>query len=144
MFVVRSLERFDHYGYQSWYQWIRPHRPERNAHGLGSEDIDFVAVNDLTDTKTLAHLFKYDSVMGNLDHEIKAEGDTISVDGDSFKVFRGKNPAAIDWESVGAEIVIESTGRFTKAEEPPSTFAPVKKVSFRHPKRRGRNYRARR
>src|SRR5687768_5365120 len=84
---------------------------------IGDNDIDFVAVNDLTDTKTLAHLLKYDSVMGNLDNEITAYGDTITVDGDSFKVFSEKDPAAIDWETVGAEIVIESTGRFTKAED---------------------------
>jgi glyceraldehyde 3-phosphate dehydrogenase len=83
---------------------------------LGDKDIDFVAVNDLTDTKTLAHLLKYDSVMGNLHHEISADGDTIKVDGDSFKVFSEKDPAAIDWASVGGEIVIESTGRFNKAE----------------------------
>jgi glyceraldehyde 3-phosphate dehydrogenase len=84
---------------------------------LGDSDIDFVAVNDLTDTKTLAHLLKYDSVMGNLTNEISAEGNTITVDGDSFKVFSEKDPAAIDWESVGAEVVIEATGRFTKAED---------------------------
>lgn len=84
---------------------------------LGDSDIDFVAVNDLTDTKTLAHLLKYDSVMGNLDNDISADGDTITVDGDSFKVFSEKDPGAIDWESVGAEVVIESTGRFTKAED---------------------------
>src|SRR6478672_2635859 len=84
---------------------------------LGDAGIDFVAVNDLTDTKTLAHLLKYDSIMGNLDHDIKADGDTIKVEGESFKVFSEKDPAAIDWESVGADIVIESTGRFTKAED---------------------------
>ncbi|MCC7308784.1 MAG: type I glyceraldehyde-3-phosphate dehydrogenase [Acidobacteria bacterium] len=84
---------------------------------LGDKDIDFVAVNDLTDTKTLAHLLKYDSVMGNLDQEISADGDVINVNGDSFKVFSEKDPAAIDWASVGAEVVIESTGRFTKAED---------------------------
>lgn len=84
---------------------------------IGSSDIDFVAVNDLTDTKTLAHLLKYDSIMGNLEQEIKADGDTINVNGESFKVFSEKDPAAIDWASVGAEIVIESTGRFTKAED---------------------------
>ncbi len=84
---------------------------------LGDADIDFVAVNDLTDTKTLAHLLKYDSVMGNLDHDISADGDTIKVEGESFKVFSEKDPEKIDWESVGAEIVIESTGRFTKAED---------------------------
>jgi len=84
---------------------------------LGDKDIDFVAVNDLTDTKTLAHLLKYDSVMGNLEQNISADGDTIKVESDSFKVFSEKDPALIDWNSVGAEIVIESTGRFTKAED---------------------------
>ena len=84
---------------------------------LGDKDFDFVAVNDLTDTKTLAHLLKYDSIMGNLENEISADGDTIKVDGDSFKVFSEKDPSLIDWNSVGAEVVIESTGRFTKAED---------------------------
>lgn len=84
---------------------------------LGDKDIDLVAVNDLTDTKTLAHLLKYDSVMGNLDNEITAEGDSITVDGDTFKVFSEKDPALIPWEEVGAEIVIESTGRFTNAAD---------------------------
>jgi glyceraldehyde 3-phosphate dehydrogenase len=84
---------------------------------LGDPDIDFVAVNDLTDTKTLAHLLKYDSVLGNLDHEISATENGIKVENDEFRVFSEKDPAAIDWESVGAEIVIESTGRFTKAED---------------------------
>ncbi len=79
---------------------------------LGNDDFDFVAVNDLTDTKTLAHLLKYDSVMGNLDHEISAEGDTIKVGGDSFRVFSERDPAQIPWEEVGAEIVVESTGLF--------------------------------
>jgi glyceraldehyde 3-phosphate dehydrogenase len=84
---------------------------------LGDNEIDFVAVNDLTDTKTLAHLLKYDSIMGNLDNDISAQGDTIKVDGDSFKVFSIKDPALIPWDEVGADIVIESTGLFTKAED---------------------------
>ena len=84
---------------------------------LGSSDIDFVAVNDLTDTKTLAHLLKYDSVLGNLDHEITATENGIKVGPEEFRVFSQRDPAAIDWESVGAEIVIESTGLFTKAED---------------------------
>ena len=84
---------------------------------LGDPDIDFVAVNDLTNTKTLAHLLKYDSVLGNLDHQITATEDSISVDGEEFKVFSQRDPAAIDWQSVGAEIVVESTGLFTKAED---------------------------
>ena len=101
---------------------------------LGDPEIDFVAVNDLTDTKTLAHLLKYDSIMGNLDHEITASGDNISVNGDSFKVFSEKDPAAIDWASVGAEIVIESTGRFTKAEDASKHLrGSVKKVIISAP-----------
>ncbi len=84
---------------------------------LGDKDIDLVAVNDLTDTKTLAHLLKYDSVMGNLDHSITAGDGKINVEGDSFRVFSEKDPAQIPWEEVGADIVIESTGRFTKAED---------------------------
>jgi glyceraldehyde 3-phosphate dehydrogenase len=84
---------------------------------LGDADIDFVAVNDLTDTKTLAHLLKYDSVMGNLHHKISAGDGSIDIEGDSFKVFSEKDPGAIDWGSVGADVVIESTGRFTKAED---------------------------
>ena len=84
---------------------------------LGDQDIEFVAVNDLTDTKTLAHLLKYDSVMGNLDHKITASEDTITIEGDNVRVFSEKDPAAIPWAEVGAEIVIESTGRFTKAED---------------------------
>src|SRR5918993_4553659 len=101
---------------------------------LGDNDIDFVAVNDLTDTNTLAHLLKYDSVMGNLREAVTADGDTISVDGDTFKVFSEKDPALIDWASVGAEIVIESTGRFTKAEDASKHLrGSVKKVIISAP-----------
>jgi glyceraldehyde 3-phosphate dehydrogenase (phosphorylating) len=84
---------------------------------LGDRDIEFVAVNDITDTKTLAHLLKYDSVLGNLHHDISESENGIKVEGKEFKVFSERDPAAIPWESVGAEIVIESTGRFTKAED---------------------------
>ena len=84
---------------------------------LGDADIDLVAVNDLTDTKTLAHLLKYDSVMGNLEHKITAGDGVINVEGDSFRVFSERDPAKIDWDSVGAEIVIESTGHFTNADD---------------------------
>src|SRR5688500_19842961 len=66
---------------------------------LGDPDIDFVAVNDLTDTKTLAHLLKYDSVLGNLDHEITSTENGIKVDNEEFRVFSQRDPAAIDWES---------------------------------------------
>jgi glyceraldehyde 3-phosphate dehydrogenase len=84
---------------------------------LGDADIEFVAVNDLTDTRTLAHLLKYDSVLGNLDHAITATENGIRVESDEFRVFSERDPAKIDWESVGAQIVIESTGHFTKAED---------------------------
>ena len=84
---------------------------------LGDAGIDLVAVNDLTDTKTLAHLLKYDSIMGNLDHSITAGDGSINVEGDSFRVFSEKDPSLIPWDEVGADIVIESTGRFTKAED---------------------------
>ena len=84
---------------------------------LGDPEIDLVAVNDLTDTKTLAHLLKYDSIMGNLDHSITAGDGSINVEGDSFRVFSEKDPSLIPWDEVGADIVIESTGRFTKAED---------------------------
>ena len=101
---------------------------------LGDPDIDFVAVNDLTDTKTLAHLLKYDSVLGNLDHEITSTENGIKVDDEEFRVFSQRDPAAIDWESVGAEIVIESTGIFTKAEDAKKHLhGSVKKVIISAP-----------
>jgi glyceraldehyde 3-phosphate dehydrogenase len=84
---------------------------------LKGGNIDFVAVNDITDTNTLAHLLKYDSVLGNLDADVKAGDKTISVNGDEFQVFTERDPGKIDWASVGAEIVIESTGLFTKRDD---------------------------
>ena len=82
---------------------------------LNHPGIEFVAVNDLTDSKTLAHLLKYDSVLGNLKEDVKADGDVIHVGNKKIKVFAEKDPAALNWESVGAQIVVESTGRFTEA-----------------------------
>jgi glyceraldehyde 3-phosphate dehydrogenase len=84
---------------------------------LGDQEIDFVAVNDITDTKTLAHLLKYDSVLGNLQHEIHATDTGIKVGDDEFRVFSERDPSLIPWDEVGAEVVIESTGRFTNAED---------------------------
>jgi glyceraldehyde 3-phosphate dehydrogenase len=102
--------------------------------GLNNNNIEFVAVNDLTDTKTLAHLLKYDSVLGRLDAQIKAEGDAIVVNGKPLKVFSEKDPAKLDWESVGARIVIESTGKFTDAKEACKHIrGPVKKVIISAP-----------
>src|SRR5689334_9554394 len=84
---------------------------------LDDKDIEFVAVNDVTDAKTLAHLLKYDSILGNLPHTITHKEDSISVNGKAIKVFKQKDPATIDWPSVGADIVVESTGLFTKGEQ---------------------------
>jgi glyceraldehyde 3-phosphate dehydrogenase (phosphorylating) len=84
---------------------------------LGDKEIEFVAVNDITDPKTLAHLLKYDSVLGNLSAKIGYGDDNIQVDGRSIRVFKTKDPAEIDWPSLGAQIVVESTGLFTKAED---------------------------
>src|SRR5580704_11589924 len=80
--------------------------------GLHRDDIEFVAVNDLTDTKTLAHLLKYDSVLGEL---VTHTEHAITIGKKTIKVFAQKDPAALDWGSVGAQVVIESTGRFTDA-----------------------------
>ena len=86
--------------------------------GLASKDIEFVAVNDLTDTKTLAHLFKYDSTFGTFPGEVKAkDGSTITINGKDIKVFSQKDPAALPWKDLGVQIVIESTGKFTEAEK---------------------------
>jgi glyceraldehyde 3-phosphate dehydrogenase len=80
---------------------------------LGSTDIDFVAVNDLTNAATLAHLLKYDSILGNLKSDISASGDKISVDGDTFQVLSIKDPAQLPWKDLGVDIVFESSGLFT-------------------------------
>ena len=79
-------------------------------------DIDFVAVNDLTDTKTLAHLFKYDSVHRTYRGDVASKDGTIVIDGDDLKVFAEKDPAKLPWKDLGVDIVLESTGRFTDAE----------------------------
>ena len=101
---------------------------------LGDKEIDFVAVNDITDTKTLAHLLKYDSILGNLEEEIAATENGIRVGSDEFRVFAEKDPAKIPWEEVGAEVVIESTGRFTNKEDAAKHLrGPVKKVIISAP-----------
>ncbi len=97
-------------------------------------DIDFVAVNDITDTKTLAHLLKYDSVLGNLNADIEAKENSIVVNGDEFQVFAERDPAKIDWASVGAEVVVESTGLFTnRADAAKHLRDGVKKVIISAP-----------
>ena len=101
---------------------------------LGDRDIEVVAVNDITDSKTLAHLLKYDSILGNLPNKVTNTDDTISVDGKGFKVFKTKDPADLDWASVGASIVVESTGLFTKgADARKHIRGPVKKVIISAP-----------
>ncbi|MGH9668653.1 MAG: type I glyceraldehyde-3-phosphate dehydrogenase [Terriglobales bacterium] len=101
---------------------------------IADKELDFVAVNDLTDPKTLAHLLKYDSILGNLHHEIRAGQDSISVDGKSIRVFAEKDPAQLDWASLGAQVVVESTGRFTNAEDAQKHLrGTVKKVIISAP-----------
>jgi glyceraldehyde 3-phosphate dehydrogenase len=84
---------------------------------LHDKDLDFVAVNDITDAPTLAHLLKYDSILGNLPDEVKVEGDTIHVAGRSIKVLAVKDPAQLPWKSIGVEYAVESTGLFTDADK---------------------------
>ena len=101
---------------------------------LNDPNIEFVAVNDLTDPKTLAHLLKYDSILGNLHNKISAGADSIMVDNKTFKVFAEKDPAKLPWESVGAQVVLESTGRFTDANDAKKHLrGPVKKVIISAP-----------
>jgi glyceraldehyde 3-phosphate dehydrogenase len=101
---------------------------------LGNSDIEFVAVNDLTTPATLAHLLKYDSILGNLKNEVSFGENSLSVDGKSIRVFAERDPAKLDWASVGAEIVIESTGFFTDAEKAKAHLgSTVKKVIISAP-----------
>jgi glyceraldehyde 3-phosphate dehydrogenase (phosphorylating) len=87
----------------------------RAAYARGAE-VDWVAVNDITDTGTLAHLFKYDSILGTFPGEVEATGDGIAIDGNELRVFSERDPAALPWSDVGADVVIESTGLFTDRE----------------------------
>lgn len=83
----------------------------------GDQDLEFLAVNDITDPKTLAHLLKYDSVLGNLSSEVTYGENDIKVDGQKIQVFKERDPAQIDWPGLGVDLVVESTGLFTKAED---------------------------
>jgi len=101
---------------------------------LNDSNIEFVAVNDLTDPKTLAHLLKYDSILGNLSHKITAGPDSITIDNKTIKVFKERDPGKLPWESVGAQVVIESTGHFTDANDAKKHMrGPVKKVIISAP-----------
>jgi glyceraldehyde 3-phosphate dehydrogenase len=102
--------------------------------GIHNPNVEFVAANDLTDTKTLAHLLKYDSILGPFKGEVKAEADAIGINGKRIKVFAVKDPAEIDWPGVGAQVVVESTGRFTEAKDAAKHLrGPVKKVIISAP-----------
>jgi glyceraldehyde 3-phosphate dehydrogenase len=102
--------------------------------GLNRKDIEFVAVNDLTDTKTLAHLTKYDSVLGPLEADVMHSADSISIGSTKLKVFATRDPAELDWSSVGAQIVVESTGHFTDATKAAKHLrGTVKKVIISAP-----------
>jgi len=101
---------------------------------LDDKNIDIVAVNDLTSPKTLAHLLKYDSILGNLPNNITAGEDYIDIDGKKIHVFAEKDPSKLDWEKFGVQVVIESTGKFTKAELAKQHLrGPVKKVIITAP-----------
>ncbi len=101
---------------------------------MGNPELEFVAVNDLTSPATLAHLLKYDSILGNLKNEIVAGDDFISIDGKKLKVFAQKDPALLPWDSVGAQVVVESTGHFTDATKAKAHLrGPVKKVIISAP-----------
>jgi glyceraldehyde 3-phosphate dehydrogenase len=101
---------------------------------IGNKEIDFVAVNDLTSPATLAHLLKYDSILGNLPNQIAAGEDFITVDGKKIKVYAEKDPAKLPWADVGAQVVVESTGRFTDATVAKAHLGPtVKKVIISAP-----------
>ena len=102
--------------------------------GLHHPGIEFVAANDLTDTKTLAHLFKYDSILGHLEEDIQADGDAIRVADKKIKIFAIKDPAEIDWPGLGVQVVMESTGRFTDAKDAKKHLrGSVKKVIISAP-----------
>lgn len=101
---------------------------------LADKNIDFVAVNDITDAKTLAHLLKYDSVLGNLDATIEAKGEGIAVNGDEFKVLSIKDPGQLPWKDLGVDVVFESTGKFTKRDDAAKHLAAgAKKVIITAP-----------
>jgi glyceraldehyde 3-phosphate dehydrogenase len=102
--------------------------------GLNNPNVEFVAANDLTDTKTLAHLLKYDSILGQLHEDVTCDANSITVAGKTIKIFATKDPAEIDWPGVGAQVVVESTGRFTDANDAKKHLrGSVKKVIISAP-----------
>src|SRR5258708_14186834 len=101
---------------------------------LGDKNIDFVAINDLTSAHTLAHLLKYDSVLGNLRAKVVAKEDTIAVDGDEFKGLQHRDPAQLPWKDLGVDVVFEPTGLFPNRDAPAKHIAAgAKKVLLTPP-----------
>src|SRR5436190_19986088 len=101
---------------------------------MGDKDIEIVAVNDITDPKTLSYLLKYDSVLGSLKAKVGSGEDSITVDGKSVRVFKERDPGKIDWPSLGVDLVVESTGFFTNAEDAKKHMrGSVKKVIISAP-----------
>jgi glyceraldehyde 3-phosphate dehydrogenase len=102
--------------------------------GLHNPEVEFVAANDLTDTKTLAHLLKYDSILGTLKETVHAEGDYVVIGDKKIRIFAIKDPAEIDWPSLGVQVVVESTGRFTDGKDAAKHLrGSVKKVIISAP-----------
>jgi glyceraldehyde 3-phosphate dehydrogenase len=102
--------------------------------GINNPDIEFVAANDLTDTKTLAHLLKYDSILGTLKMDVKADGEYIHIGDKKIRIFAVRDPAEIDWPGLGVQVVVESTGRFTDAKDASKHLrGSVKKVIISAP-----------
>jgi glyceraldehyde 3-phosphate dehydrogenase len=102
--------------------------------GLANPEVEFVAANDLTDTKTLAHLMKYDSILGTLKADVRADGEDLVINDKRLKIFAIKDPAEIDWSSLGVQVVVESTGRFTDAKDASKHLrGSVKKVIISAP-----------
>jgi len=101
---------------------------------LPDKDLEIVAVNDVTDAETLGHLLKYDSILGNLPHEVRVEGDTILVSGRKVKVLSTRDPGALPWKDLGVEYAVESTGLFTDADKAKAHLAAgAKKVIISSP-----------
>ena len=108
--------------------WRAVHAASAAGHG-GAEQIEIVAANDLTDTATLAHLLKYDTVLGTLAQDVSVDGDAILVGDTKISVLAERDPAALPWRDLGVDVVIESTGRFTKAGTRASTSTPARRRS---------------
>ena len=99
---------------------------------MDKKELEVVAVNDITNAATLAHLLKYDSIHGNLKHSVKAEGDRIAVDSHAFKVFAERDPSKLPWGKLGVQVVVESTGLFTARDKAAMHLtAGAKKVGYK-------------